>query len=574
MPQELTQEQKTKLNRALLLEKAGRLSKEQAEGLAELRAQGIAPAPLQRDIPAQQEMVTGPRGLPHPRDIQLEEALPAAGGALGAAIGTPGGPAGAITGATIGGAGGEAARQLINRVRGEKAPATGSDAFDDIMLEGGAQGAIEGVTRGAAGLFRMSRSFLANRVLARDAGKALAEELAAGKISPKQFGDELHATFDTAKENAGTALRTYTDDLAKANPNLNIPFNKSLETVNRRIRQLQADMRKFPNRGSIDPTTGKNTRDIALAELQDLQKHFTSQNFLGKGNVQEAVGERSRAFQLSQVAKGELEGMEAELSKALHEDIGAGLKKGGKLKEFQEFEKRSSAFREVAELGEPEKHKVLAAVFGDKRVDSEKIGDLLVNAPEDAIAAVRILRADGGEQSLAPVRKAVFLKMLESKGPSGELVGKLLTDDAKIREIFGATQAKKIQAFAKAVEAAEINKAGGGSVRRAISFATFGIPLIGQSPLRIGINDSAGLVLEIPAKRLAQFLDNPQVFEEFTKAMSKEPSGTTAAKLIRVLQGAAAATGNDSARTKPIARMRDLIPPLQASELERQFSQQ
>lgn len=80
------------------------------------------------------------------------DALPIVGGAVGGMLGAMTGiptmgltsaPA-AITGAGILGAGGEAAKQLINRYRGKAAPGTITDAASDIALSGASNAAMEG----------------------------------------------------------------------------------------------------------------------------------------------------------------------------------------------------------------------------------------------------------------------------------------------------------------------------------------------------------------------------------------------------------------------------------------------
>ena len=98
-----------------------------------------------------------PPKMPHARtwtDIAVD-ALPVVGGAVGGVLGAASGiptlgltslPA-AAAGATMLGAGGEAAKQLINRYRGAEAPTSATDA----ALEIGKQGAIQGATTAAVG---------------------------------------------------------------------------------------------------------------------------------------------------------------------------------------------------------------------------------------------------------------------------------------------------------------------------------------------------------------------------------------------------------------------------------------
>lgn len=108
------------------------------------------------------------RGPKPPRtwtDVAVD-ALPMIGGSVGGVLGAMTGiptlgltaaPA-AITGASLLGAGGEAAKQLINRYRGAEAPETPLDAAKDIGVQGVQQGLMEGagqvVARGASAIGR------------------------------------------------------------------------------------------------------------------------------------------------------------------------------------------------------------------------------------------------------------------------------------------------------------------------------------------------------------------------------------------------------------------------------------
>lgn len=540
----LTQEQIAKVGRAILLERAGKLTPDQQAALDELRASEQAPAKLSvpqkpramspfeagkiGPIPGGEE-VGPPEAISNPT-----EALPSVGATVGAALGGASGGLPAVGGAALGGAAGESAKQLIDRATGfGDVPKTSGEAAGQIAIRGAIEGGIEGISRGVAGAGRGLVNFFSRRVTARDAGKALAQELHSGNLSPKELGDELQAFFDASVSKESQSLKAVKDRLAKENPDLNVPYNESKKVVDAEISRLKKEIADFPSAGTTDPTTGKGSRQAALAFLEDFRQFFNRENFLKHGNLDDVFRERSRAFNMSQTAKGELQGLEENLSRAVHQDLGAALKGASKGRDFLEFEAASSRFREVKSLGDVEKHKALARVFGDKRIDAEKVAEVLFHAPEDAVQAIKILRQQGGEEAVAPVRKAIFLKVLEKD--RGGQVNQFLLDDNKVRAIFGQ-DTRKVRAFAKAVEEAEINKAGGGATRRAISFVTFPIGnMLGGGPIRVGVNDATGTILEIPAKRLAQFLDNPAVFKEFTAAMSKEPSGATAANLIRLL---------------------------------------
>lgn len=102
------------------------------------------------------------------------ELLPAAGGMAGGITGGIGGTVlgvgvggvpGAIGGATLGGGFGEAAKQLINRMRGKEAPTSATDAALTIGKEGAIQGGMEAAGGAVGGAAKMAgRALLENAV--------------------------------------------------------------------------------------------------------------------------------------------------------------------------------------------------------------------------------------------------------------------------------------------------------------------------------------------------------------------------------------------------------------------------
>ena len=114
------------------------------------------------------------------------DALPTLGGIGGGIIGGIGGTVagmgvggvpGAIGGATLGGGAGEAAKQLVNRMRGVAAPGTPLEAATSIGAQGAIQGAAEGIGAGVAGAATRGaravyRGFLKPSISARMAPKA------------------------------------------------------------------------------------------------------------------------------------------------------------------------------------------------------------------------------------------------------------------------------------------------------------------------------------------------------------------------------------------------------------------
>lgn len=100
--------------------------------------------------------------------------LPAAGGMAGGLVGGIGGTVagmgvggvpGAIGGAALGGGAGEAAKQLVNRARGQESPATMGGAAKDIGIQGAVQGAAEVAGQGLAAGAAKAAPWFMNRAL-------------------------------------------------------------------------------------------------------------------------------------------------------------------------------------------------------------------------------------------------------------------------------------------------------------------------------------------------------------------------------------------------------------------------
>jgi hypothetical protein len=146
--------------------------------------------------------------------------LPTAGGIAGGIVGGIGGTVagmgvggvpGAVGGATLGGAAGESLRQLIDRLRGQEAPGTASEAASRIGMQGAIQGGSEligagiakGATKGAQAVYRgyLKPSLAANKLAKANqvAQTALDEAIPitrGGTAKAQQIIGELRAEVD------------------------------------------------------------------------------------------------------------------------------------------------------------------------------------------------------------------------------------------------------------------------------------------------------------------------------------------------------------------------------------------
>jgi hypothetical protein len=165
-----------------------------------------------------------------PKNVRMEgwtdraiESLPEIGATVGGTLGglTGGIPTlgvgagpGAVIGAGFLGAGGEAFKQLINRARGQSAPATPLDAAKDIGYEGGKQAVIQKVGDKASKLLYGAGKHIVQRVFKPSAkllekAPGLVDDLIEFSVSPSAKGVTQEAAATTASRRvADTMVKT------------------------------------------------------------------------------------------------------------------------------------------------------------------------------------------------------------------------------------------------------------------------------------------------------------------------------------------------------------------------------
>lgn len=158
------------------------------------------------------------------------DALPSIGGALGGIVGGVGGTVagmgvggvpGAVGGAALGGAAGEAFRQLANRLRGEDAPQSMTDAAKGIAGEGAIQGGMQAAGGALAGGARVvGRGLVENAVrptmsLVREFPNVV-DTIVAERLPVGRFLPGLPSGSQQAMSKLGAASQGVRDLLAKA----------------------------------------------------------------------------------------------------------------------------------------------------------------------------------------------------------------------------------------------------------------------------------------------------------------------------------------------------------------------
>lgn len=170
---------------------------------------------------------------------RLSALLPTLGGAAGGIVGGIGGTVagmgvggvpGAIGGAALGGGAGEALRQLVDRLRGAKAPASAGEAAHGIGSEGAMQAIYElggqGVGRAAGAGLERAAPWLMQKALKptqsvvkeyRTSGRALAQTLLDEGVNVTEGGlAKLQKLFDETNAAIGTKIADSTATIDKS----------------------------------------------------------------------------------------------------------------------------------------------------------------------------------------------------------------------------------------------------------------------------------------------------------------------------------------------------------------------
>ena len=193
---------------------------------------------LEADVKTAKDHVAQGQPVPHPVVARILDWLPAAGGAIGGGIGL-------LPGAALGGASGEAFKQLGNRIAGNPAPSTMTEAATDI----GEQGALQGV--------------------AQLAGPAISK--AAGYLAPKLMQSAVKPAFGAIEDmvksgEAPAVVKTLLNDGINVTAGGIRKLNALINTGQDAIKQVLSS----PSAGMVDPMS-------ALGPLAETAAKFAKQ---------------------------------------------------------------------------------------------------------------------------------------------------------------------------------------------------------------------------------------------------------------------------------------------------------
>lgn len=116
---------------------------------------------LAADVKTAQAHVDAGQSVPHPIVARILDWLPGVGAGIGGVLGAVGGLPGSVGGAALGGGSGESFRQLGNRLAGNPAPPTSTEAAEDI----GKQALLQGATQVLGPAMGKTASYLAPKLM-------------------------------------------------------------------------------------------------------------------------------------------------------------------------------------------------------------------------------------------------------------------------------------------------------------------------------------------------------------------------------------------------------------------------
>jgi hypothetical protein len=269
--------------------------------VGEARSVRAAPKPLSKEW-FQQKLTNFEGGA--------TDALPAAGATVGGIAGAGAGVGagsvpGAIGGAAIGGMGGEAAKQLLQRMFGFGGPSTSGEAAKDITKEGLIQGGVQAVSEGlpfAAPPMRRWATGQFERALAPTTkiNKAITKDIVPGLLKRGERGS-LESLEERAVSQAKVAKpkldAAYGKVPASATQDSGTTIVKDLET----LKGKYVVKGKVANPAAVDAITGVQEivnqygKDIDPASLRQL-KHIFDEPVASRGGF--AGGDLTTAYTL------------------------------------------------------------------------------------------------------------------------------------------------------------------------------------------------------------------------------------------------------------------------------------
>ena len=303
------------------------------------------------------------------------------------------------------------------------------------------------------------------KVTAKQGAKALADSIAEKDMSPGQYGASLQEGFDHISDAAGAAKREVVSRIEKEAPHAIITYPNTIKELELQVNNLKYLKSRNPSlfteeEGPLNKTlriledeltsTRAEAQDVQRTEAPAEQRKADVDSFLltrkfratpfekATTNISKADARRSQYY----TYKNELDPSMASqiigrLNKALTDDVKEGVGNVNP-KLAEDYIGTSNRYRQLQEIARTD---TLKNVFGDERVVPDKVVNIMNQAPEESLKAIRTLYKEN-PAAVQQLRRSIF-EYGANKGSLRKM------QPSVIREVFGP-QAEAVNHFIEA----------------------------------------------------------------------------------------------------------------------------
>lgn len=388
------------------------------------------------------------------------------------------------------GTGGGAAAKASGESTKEAAITGGEVALTDL----GAQAVLRGLTAA------YDHIFADPKLTMQQASKLLADAISKEDLSPREFGKGLQDAFDHVRTSAGQAKGELITRISREHPDLSVGSRNVQDVLRQEVNNLQflksRNPELFREGEAMDRTLKILDRELKGVQNLDLTTADTRRSQFWNYKQQLDPSMASRIV--------------GQLDRAATQDIATALA-GKDPKLAQEYLAASNRYKELSDIG---RTNTLKAVFGNKRVAPGQVVEVLNQAPEDSMVALRDLKLQN-PAAIQNLRRALFEQSIKTAGARG--LFKL--QPSLVREIYGP-QADAVSQFINVVN----RKAAGGNL-----FSK----LPGKAGAMFRIMEAGGRPgITIRASEMAKILKSAEMIRVFTQA-AQMPANAGPATMMR-----------------------------------------
>jgi hypothetical protein len=399
------------------------------------------------------------------------------------------------------GAGAGAGAEASGETHKEAAKTGGEFAALDL----GMQAMMRGLTVAYDKIFRDPKLTM------QQASQLLGDALSKESPSPRQFGKDLQDTFDQISQQAGAGKREFISRVVQQHPDLTVNFSNTIRTLETDVNNLRTLKSRNPELFAQGEGMDRTLR-ILERELESVQGRVASiRQGMTKGNLADVDLMRSQLWNYKQQLDPSMASrIVGQLDRSVTDDITQALYRENPQLAAEYLEK-SARYHELQNLGRQD---TLKSIFGNERVAPGKVIEVMNQAPEDSLAAVRTLNREN-PQAIQNLRRALFEQSIKTAG----VRGLFKQQPALIREIYGP-QADAVNQFVDVIN----RKASGGSLLSKLPGKAGAMFRIMEAGNRPGIT--------IRASEMAKILKSAEMTRLFTQA-AEMPANSGPAKLMR-----------------------------------------